>query len=1824
MQNIKKYQIIQKIYESDNSLVYRAILKSDNQPVILKLLKENYPTPSELTRYKQEYEITRSLSADCIVKAYDLQRYENSLIMILEDFGGESLKFLISKHQFSLEEFLKIAIKTTESLAAIHSANIIHKDINPSNIVYNPETEQLKIIDFGISTRLSQENPTLCNPNQLEGTIAYISPEQTGRMNRSIDYRTDFYSLGISFYELLTQQLPFESTDAMELVHCHIAKQPVPPHERTSGIPFTVSNIVMKLLAKTAEERYQSAWGIKADLETCLDQLETLGKISQFHLGCYDISDKFHITQKLYGRELEVTQLLTAFERVSQGSTEMMVISGYSGIGKSLLVNEVHKLIARQGGYFIEGKFDQLKRDIPYAAFSQAFHELIRQLLAEPEARLQIWQQQILEALGTNGQVIANIIPKIEELIGKQLLSDELQASESQNRFNLLFQKFITIFGKKEHPLVIFLDDLQWADLPSLKLIELLMKDEDSQYILMIGAYRDNEVSPLHPLIQTLEQIKRTETTVQQIALQPLEINDINQLIADSLSCSLKYSKPLADLVNKKTQGNPFFLTQFLQALYKENLLLFNSNLSCWQWNIEEIERTTITDNVVDLMVSKIEKLDGKTQNILKLAACIGNKFSLKTLSSINKKSQNKTAYELQPALQEGLIVPLSDDYKIPLLWSQEEMSSSSSSRDSNFIPKYPELIIYKFLHDRVQQAAYTLITAADKKKVHLEVGFTLLKNTTQDKLEENIFDIVNQIDQGYELISDVSKKYELAQLNLKAGKKAKVSTAYGVSLKYLDTALKILPSNSWLTQYKLAFEVYVETLESLYLNSKFSEVEELYAITLQQTKSTLDKIKVYLIKIQSYFAQFHQQKAIDIAREALTEIGVNIPQEESEIENQIKEEQELLKILLTDKVIDDLASLKPMSDPYKIAVISILQQIVGAAIQVNFRLYILVILIQINLCLKYGNPIDAANIYSLYGMILCGVIEDFDLGYKFGQISLKLLDKFNNYKSEAFVTHLYYGFIWHWKESIRNKIAEEKLLSGFQRGIDTGNHEFASYVSISYCIVKIFRGDPLEDIRQTCKKFTDIIKKIQQTYSFYYIKICNSIALNLVEGYNKSVLIIGNSEKEEENYLNVWLHDKNEWLLFIAYLTKTIVYFYFKQYEQALAHQIKASQYWKACTAYLPAPQYNFYSSLTLLASCKKSNTRQKKQLLQQVKENQKVMAVWMSHCPNNFKNKYDLVAAEEARVLGKKWEAEELYEQSIQGAKQYEFIHEEALAYERAAEFYLSIGRKEIGQLYLKNAHHCYTLWGAKAKVEQLELEYPQLFLAASKSISASNLSTTSSLSSSKAEILDITTVIKASQVLGGEIKLDKLLENLMKTMIENAGAQKGYLILNKQGNWVIEAEGSVDSNNITILQSIPIDFVAPDTQIPLLSDAIINYVARTHENVVLNNATDEGQFTRDPYITITQPKSILCTALLNQARLSGILYLENNLTTGAFTSDRVEVLKILSAQAAISIENSRLYRELENYSHTLEEKVEARTQELQEKNQDLANLLQKLKATQAQIVAQEKLASLGALTAGIAHEIKNPLNFVNNFAELSIELAQELQEEIDSQKDNLDPETVESIEEILDTLSQNAKKINEHGKRADNIVRGMLVHSRGQTGQRQLCDINALLADAVNLATHGMHAKDPSFNIVIKADYDRNLGQVDIIPQSINRAFINLINNACYAAHKKRISLQKTQDSQSEGFLPTLSVITKDLGTRVEIRIRDNGEGIPQELLEHIFNPFFTTKPPGEGTGLGLSITHDIIVQQHQGEIKIDTLVADYTDVIIILPKILSEKN
>ncbi|MBD1805629.1 AAA family ATPase [Microcoleus sp. FACHB-SPT15] len=1494
--------IVSQIYESANSLVYRGILNRNQQPLILKLLKEDYPATAELYRYQQEYEIIRRLNLKETIKAYELRKYHNTQVMLLEDVGGESLKILIEERSFSLPEFLHLAIKIADALGKVHQKNVIHKDINPSNIVLNPQTRQLKLIDFGLSTLLPQENPSLKSPNVLEGTLAYMSPEQTGRMNRPLDYRSDFYSLGVTFYELLTNQLPFESVDALELVHCHIAKQPIYPHEINPEIPLTVSDIVMKLMAKTPEERYQSARGINADLETCLTQYKN-GAIQRFTLGCQDTSPQLRIPQKLYAREPQIESLLTAFERTSLGQTELMLISGYSGIGKSALVQELYKLIPQKRGYFIKGKFDQFHRDIPYQALVAALQELVRQLLTEPELQLQQWRERIGHALGANGQIIIDIIPDVELIIGKQKTIPELPSTEAKNRFNLVFQNFIQVFCKQEHlltkaPVVLFLDDLQWADTATLQLLQLIMTHANTHYLFLIGAYRDNEVSATHPVMLALSEMNKQGVIVNHLSLSPLNLNQVNEFIADTLKTECIHTQRLAELVWEKTQGNPFFFKEFLKSLYAEQFLKFDTNAGAWSWDLEKIITRSITDNVVELMTEKIQRLSKSAQRVLQLAACIGNQFDLRTLSIINENSQKETAHELWNAIQAGLILPVGDDYKL-----------IQTDRESNELE-----ITYKFAHDRIQQAAYSMIPSEDKQAVRWKIGQLLLQNNSPQILQQKIFDIVNQLNFGIEAINVQLERDKLAQLNLIAGKKAKASAAWEAASNYLRIGLDYLSADSWSRQYNLTLELYVEAAEVTILSGKFEEMEKLASVVLQQARTLLDTVKIYGVKIQAFTVQNKALEAIETALSVLKLLGIRLPRNPNKLD--ILVELVRTKLSLVGRRVEDLINLPEMTDSYKLAVMRILSDVFSAAYVAAPKLFPLLALKQVSLSMKYGNTTLSAYAYATYGLILSGeAVGDIETGYQFGQLALRLVDKFNAKELKARTLFIVNYFIKHWKEHLGETL--NPLRDAYSIGLETGDLEYAAYAACVYSYHSYVLGKDLAMVEREMAMYSNALSQLGQETAFYYNQLNRQVVLNLMGRADDKCRLIGESY-DEVKMLPLHLEANAQNICHALYFYKLVLGYLFQDYQQALENAKLVEKCLDSAVGTIPLS--HFYNSLVHLAIYSEASKSEQKLILQKVNANQKKLKKWARFAPMTHLHKFYLVEAERYRVLDEKTKAIECYDRAIALAKENGYLNEEALANELAAKFYLAWGKKEVAQAYVLNAHYCYLRWGATAKIRDLEQQYPQIL----KRFSTANMSRDSRKSlpdasgNTPGEILDLTALMKASQAIASEIELDKLLTTLMRILLESSGAQTGYLILESQGELRVEASGEANSNRVIVLQSTPVETCLPAS--------IIHYVARTQEGLIESDVAREGRFTQDTYIQTYQPKSILCAPLLNQGQLIGIVYLENNLADGVFTPDRLEVIQLLSTQAAIALTNARLYTQVQSTQNRLDKFLNA----------------------------------------------------------------------------------------------------------------------------------------------------------------------------------------------------------------------------------------------------------------------------------------------------------
>ncbi|WP_009634539.1 AAA family ATPase [Synechocystis sp. PCC 7509] len=1486
-----------KIYESLATLVYRGIREQENCGAIAKVLKQDYPSSGELTRYRQEYEITRSLNIEGVVKAYSQQDYQRTLVILLEDFGGESLEYWMRQQSdfcpMPLSVFLNVAIALTDTLGKIHTANVIHKDINPGNIVFNPNTSVVKIIDFGIATRFSRTNPTFKSLHLLEGTLAYLSPEQTGRMNRRLDYRTDFYSLGVTFYELLTGQLPFPTQDILELVHCHIARPPIPPHELNAMIAKPISDLILKLMAKNAEDRYQSAWGIKADLERCAEQLAEVGRIESMQLGLQDMSEQFCIPQKLYGRAAEIEALLVAFDRVagSEGVREMMLVSGDAGVGKTALVQELCKPITAKHGYFIWGKFDQFRRNIPYSAIVDALQKLVQQLLEEPDEQMEVWRSRLLTALGSNGQVIIDVIPEVELIVGKQPPVPEVGAAEAQNRFNLTFQRFVRVFCAKEHPLAIFLDDLQWIDAATLKLIELILLDEQTQSLFLIGAYRDNEVTPTHPLILTLESLRKQGAVLQEIILTPLTLESLSQLLAETFHHTPETVHSLAKTLSRKTEGNPFFVSEFLKLLYGENLLTFDVQQLSWQWNLAEIEAQDITDNVVELLLRQLQKLSEATQQILSIAACVGSEFDLKTLEIVCEKSPKAISQDLLAAIQAGLIQPLSE-------------------LDENLLVQE-----YKFSHDRVQQSAYVLIDESCKQVVHLQIGRSLLEKTLPEQQSDRLFAIVDHLDRGLELVTDRAERSEIARLNLIAGQKAKAATAYEAALEYLTTGLKLLDTDSWLSEYDLTLSLYSEAAGAAYLQGCFDEMEQFVEGVLNNAKTAIDKVQVYDSRIQAFLSQGNLEEALKTGLEVLKLLEVVLPENPSQVD--VQRGLEETAALFARREIEDLIDLPEMTAPEPLAAIYILTNIGAAAFIRSPALFILTTGKMVNLSLDYGNAAWSPLGYVGYGFILCAAVQDIELGYKFGQLALSLAERLNTKKGNAKALQLFSDHVMQWKVHLRETIP--LLVEVYQKGVETGDFEIAGYAAYDVCYNSFFVGEELTQLEQKTATYSKAVDRIRRESPSTWIAIVWQTILNLLDRSENPRRLTGEVCDEEQGLPSA-IAVKDGIAIQMFYLHKVMLCYLFGEDRQAEQTAVLAGQYFEEVTAIRILPVFCFYHSLALLSLSLDASNSQRAAWLNSVTTNQEKMQKWAEHAPMNYLHKFYLVEAEKVRVLGQFLEAEELYERAIAGAAENEFIQEEALAYELAAKHYLARGREKIAQIYMKEAHYCYDRWGAIAKVKDLENRYPQLLNT--NLIRQSHSIVTDETIRRLTATIDLAAVLKASQAISSEIELDRLLRSLMQILIENAGAQTGSLILENSGEWKIEAACELnDSENVfttQVLESMPMANRLPES--------IIQYVIRTHEPAILNDATHEGNFIHDPYIQHNQPRSLLCLPLLNQSKLVGVLYLENKLATGVFTPERSQVLNLLSTQAAIAIENAKLYAQLHASKNELTQFFEA----------------------------------------------------------------------------------------------------------------------------------------------------------------------------------------------------------------------------------------------------------------------------------------------------------
>jgi diguanylate cyclase (GGDEF)-like protein len=1531
---LKGYTIFGKINEGITTTVYRGERILDRQPVTIAITEREYPQFRELIALRNQYLILKNLAIDGIIKIYSLEKCGNGLALVMEDvteiYLSDYLESTLS--ELKLSNFLAIAINLVTILERLDPFQIVHQKINPRNILIAPQTQQVKLLDFSAAAVVPKTKQLEPNLDLLGDSLPYIAPEQTGRIESGIDRRTDFYALGVTFYQLLTGRLPFIKTEPMELIHCHLAVAPTPPQTIKPDLPSVLSDMVLKLMAKNPEHRYQTVLGLKRDLVTCREQLTATERIENFELGLRDLCDRLVIPEKLYGREQEREILLKAYRQTTAGKPSLVLVTGDAGVGKTALVDCLSQPIWQQQGYFIKGKFDQFQRDRPLSAFLTAFRDLIARLTSESSTVIDRWRSELSEALGANGRLIIDLIPELARIIGDLPPIDELEPSAAQSRFNLTFTKFVRVFTLQERSLIIFLDDLQWADLASLNLIQSLMGESNIGSLMLIGAYRDREVNAAHPLSLKLQQIESVQQ-IDYLKLLPLNLSALNRAIADTLACSEELALPLSQLIWQKTAGNPFFSRQLLHFFHERGLINFDMGAGCWQCDLAQIKLSTIREDIVEFMTQKLQQLPQASQAVLKIAACMGNRFELDTLAIAVKKTAIETARELDRALQEGFILRVTEIYRF---------SSNNTSKTSEVNLAVP----YQFLHDRVQQAAYALIPETERMVTHWQIGQLLLDRIPISEREANIFAIVNHLNHAVNLIQNPGKRRQIAELNLIAGGKAKAATAHSEAFDYLATGWQLLAADSWQTQYDLTLAINLALAEAAYLCGNFSEMESIVETILHQAKSLGDRTLAHEVRIQSQIARGNPLTAVKIALEVLGSLGYKFPLKPSK-----------LKILLTliktkwdlrGKSIDNLIDLPSMSDPDILAAAKIMMLAGSSAFSSAIELVPLLALKGISLSVKYGNAPISTYGYSSYSIILCGVLGDITGGYRFGKLALDLVDKLNVPELKAKNLMLFNNFVRHWKEPLR--AGSQSLLEAYTIGLETGDLEFACYSVYMHCYHAYFFGGELQELAEKMQTYGEVIKKFHQETILRLHRVYHQATLNLL-GKNDDPCLLSGEIYDEITALPELQAANHRTALFDLYCHKLILCCFFDRAEEAVIYADMTKNYLDSAIATPSIPVFHFYDALARLAVYNFQGKQARIDFKKQIASDRDKLKYWAKYAPMNCLHRLHLIQAEIDRVEGKYLKAIANYDRAIQFAQQYEYVNELALARELTAKFYLTWNKPNLARSYFIDAYYSYANWGAKAKVDDLTKRYPSLLTP----IFNSNLrSDTMTLSSEMANssTWDLKAIIKTYQALSREIEVDKLLSTLMEAIIINSGAEKGYLVLfdREPDNLLITTKIIDGTPQIEIERQI---LASSDSKLPL---SAITQVKNTLKSVTIAENIQQSHFIGDPYFSNNQPQSMIClpifehTALLRKTqKLIAIVYLENKLIKNVFTGDRLEILHSICSQVAISLENANLYENLK-LSQVREkekaERLERNLQQLQQTQQELLAIQQKLR--------------------------------------------------------------------------------------------------------------------------------------------------------------------------------------------------------------------------------------------------------------------------------------
>jgi PAS domain S-box-containing protein len=1762
-----------------------------------------HPAASTIKKLEDEYALVPVLDSRWAVRPVALRQKEGRAVLVLEDPGGEPLEQHLSR-PLELTRFLRTAIGIAVALGQAHASGLIHKDIKPANIVLGPNGPRLT--GFGIASRLPRQRLGAEPPDIIAGTLAYMAPEQTGRMNRSIDSRSDLYSLGVTLYEMLTGTLPFRAMSSLEWIHCHIARQPDPPAEYAS-LPEPLSDIVMKLLAKTGEERYQTAAGLEADLRHCLVDWEMHGRIRSFTLGTYDVSDRLLIPERLYGREAEVGRLLTAFDRVTrEGRAVLVLVSGYSGVGKSSVIHELHKVLVASHGQFASGKFDQYKRGVPYATLAQAFQGLIRQLLAKSESEMQPWREALQAALGSYGQLMVGLVPELGLIVGKQAAVQEHPPREMATLFKRVFLRFLDVFSRAEHPLVLFLDDCQWLDAATLDLLEYLMAESAARYVLLIGAYRDNEVDASHPLMHTLNEIRKTEERVEEITLAPLGVHDVTSLLDDCLHCGRAAAQPLARLVHDKTAGNPFFVMQFLSALEHEGLLVFDSNTAAWRWDVVQIRAKDFTDNVAHLLIARLHRLAAATVEYLQRLACLGNSADLQTLAAACGAHEQSIVSHLWQAEQAGLILRFGNEYK--------------------------------FLHDRVQEAVYSLIPTAARAAVHLRIGRLLLARTAAADIESTIFELVNQLNGGAELILDAEERRRVAELNLVAGKRARQSTAHAAALTYFSMGCKLLPEDSWAGCYELSFALEFHRGESEFLCGELAAADQRLSLLAVRTATHVDSAAVACLRMALYQALDRNDRALDVCIAYFHRIGT--PLSPHPTNDELRLEYGRLWRQLGNRSIEQLIDLPVMSDRDQQAMLDVLTSVLAPALLIDTDLFRLAVCRMANLSLEYGNSDGSCLAYVFLHLILREEFGDYQTAFRLAKLGIDLADRgLNRFKARVEGAFGNAGSPWTEHFRVGRAFTQRAITTSRETG-DLVFEVYRRFLLITQCLVL---EDPLDAVQRDAESALEFAHRLR----FNQIIASVSPHLQFIRAVRGLTADVGSFEDlsfdeqafEAELQVDPRLRSPACWY----WVRRLQAFFYAGDYRAGAMAAGKAEALLWTSLGPFEEVEYHFYAALVRAAHCELVPEAERVRYIEWMEGHFAWLDTLARHNPSSLTARAKLVAAEIARLHGRDMDAMRLYEQAIASAHENGFVQIAAAAYEVAGRFYASRGLTSMARFLVRNARACYQRWGALGKVRQLDLHHAGLHDAPSAALPDVTIS-------APVAQLDVNSVVKAAQAISSQIVLGTLIETLMLIVMEQAGADRGVLMLLQNNQLQVEAEANASQGGVKVTMH------QQSVALLNLPQNVLNYAMRTRESLLLDDATTSIVFSSDEYVQRSRPRSLLCLPLLKQAALIGILYLENKLTPQVFTAARLAVLDLLAAQAAISLENARLYADLRDRDSRIRYLVESsmvgilfwsHRDAITEANDAFLEILgftrADLATTPLEVMARTppeyevldrqmaKLMRAAGRSPPYEKEFvrkdgtRVPVLVVGALMENSLgvafvlDLTERKQAEREREARRVAEAANRAKSEFLATMSHELRTplngilgyaqilqaepgltqqqlrglgiIRRSGEHLLALINDILdlakIESGHMEGQLAVIRFDQLLGGVADIVR--VKAKEKDLELILEQGADLPLA-VTADERRLRQLLLNLLGNAVKFTHRGQIKL-----------------LIRVLGpNRLRFDVTDTGIGIPADKLEAIFEPFEQVGEARDrrgGSGLGLAISRQL-VRQMGGELHVES--------------------